>query len=166
MKAICIVALLFAAPVWATKVYKCTGADGSVVFSQQPCSDDAEVVDTSAALKTGSGGSVQGVSDMAAMGKIDHECKMESLAVADRFAARRAGINREIQSTRASIGRTNNNLAGGNLRSGLENKIAQLQGTIQMINNEESAEQDRLRQRCEDRRREELERQRERDSKP
>ena len=40
-------------------VYKCVGADGSVVYSQKPCSADAakmQTIDTSGALRTGSGG--------------------------------------------------------------------------------------------------------------
>jgi hypothetical protein len=43
----------------ATVVYKCTNQDGSVVFSEEPCSADpakVETVDTSSALRTGSGG--------------------------------------------------------------------------------------------------------------
>lgn len=40
-------------------VYKCTGADGSVIFSESPCSTDpkkVQEIDTSGALRTGSGG--------------------------------------------------------------------------------------------------------------
>jgi hypothetical protein len=46
------------APRRAPVVYKCTGADGNVVFSDAPCpaTSKAQQVDTSAALRTGSGG--------------------------------------------------------------------------------------------------------------
>jgi len=57
-----------------TTVFKCTGADGSVVFSESPCSADpknVKEVDTSRALLTGSGGS-QG--DVAA-GLADDDCR-------------------------------------------------------------------------------------------
>jgi hypothetical protein len=40
-------------------VYKCTNADGSVVYSAEPCSNDpkkVQTIDTSPALRTGSGG--------------------------------------------------------------------------------------------------------------
>jgi hypothetical protein len=42
----------------APTVYKCTGADGNIVFSGAPCPDTykSQKVDTSAALRTGSGG--------------------------------------------------------------------------------------------------------------
>jgi hypothetical protein len=42
-----------------TTVFKCTGADGSVVFSEAPCSADpnkVQEIDTSRSLLTGSGG--------------------------------------------------------------------------------------------------------------
>jgi hypothetical protein len=42
-----------------TTVYKCKNADGSVVYSHDPCSSDPnkmETLDTSGALRTGSGG--------------------------------------------------------------------------------------------------------------
>lgn len=166
MRAMTLAALLLAAPAFGQTVYKCKGEDGVPVFSQRPCGADAQEVDTSAALKTGSGGNVQGVSDMAAMGKIDHECRMEALAIGDRYAARRWSVQREIASTQQLIGRTNNNLAGANLQAGLESKVAQLHGTIQMINAEEAAEHDRLTQRCNERRQAERDRQRERDNNP
>jgi hypothetical protein len=47
------------APHTNTTVYKCTAADGSVAFSGTPCADahsTQKVVDTSAALRAGSGG--------------------------------------------------------------------------------------------------------------
>lgn len=46
------------APSRAPVVYKCTGADGNVAFSDAPCpaASKAQQVDTSAALHTGSGG--------------------------------------------------------------------------------------------------------------
>jgi len=40
-------------------VYKCTNADGSVIYAQDPCSSDPkkmQTLDTSGALRTGSGG--------------------------------------------------------------------------------------------------------------
>lgn len=47
------------APRRNTTVYKCTGADGSVVYADAPCSADphkVQEIDTSSALRTGSGG--------------------------------------------------------------------------------------------------------------
>ena len=54
-------------------VYKCTAADGSMTFSDQPCSADAkkvQQVDTSGALRTGSGGHVGEIADSVA----DSDC--------------------------------------------------------------------------------------------
>ncbi len=55
-------------------VYKCAGADGSVVFSEKPCSNDpkkVQEIDTSGALKTGSGGHLRDI----AAGVADTDCR-------------------------------------------------------------------------------------------
>jgi hypothetical protein len=55
-------------------VYKCAGADGSVVFSENPCSNDpkkVQEIDTSGALKTGSGGHLRDI----AAGVADSDCR-------------------------------------------------------------------------------------------
>jgi hypothetical protein len=79
-----------------TTVFKCSGADGSVIFSESPCSADpskVQEVDTSRALLTGSGG---GQGDVAA-GLADDECRR--LAHRSAFATVDADIetsNRHI----------------------------------------------------------------------
>jgi len=55
-------------------VYKCAGADGSVIFSQNPCSTDpkkVQEIDTSSALVTGSGGHLRDVAASVA----DNDCR-------------------------------------------------------------------------------------------
>jgi len=55
-------------------VYKCAGADGSVVFSQNPCSTDpkkVQEIDTSGALMKGSGGHLRDI----AAGVADSDCR-------------------------------------------------------------------------------------------
>lgn len=55
-------------------VYKCTGADGTIIFSESPCSTDpkkVQEVDTSGALKTGSGGHLRDI----AAGVADTDCR-------------------------------------------------------------------------------------------
>ena len=50
-------------------VYKCAAADGSVTFSDKPCSTDPkkiQQIDTSGALRTGSGGHVGEIADSVA----------------------------------------------------------------------------------------------------
>jgi len=54
--------------------YKCVGADGTVIFSERPCSTDpkkVQEIDTSAALKTGSGGHQRDI----AAGVADSNCR-------------------------------------------------------------------------------------------
>jgi hypothetical protein len=55
-------------------VYKCTGADGTIIFSDSPCSTDpkkVQEVDTSSALVTGSGGHQRDI----AAGVADTDCR-------------------------------------------------------------------------------------------
>jgi hypothetical protein len=55
-------------------VYKCAGKDGSVIFSENPCSTDpkkVQEIDTSGALKTGSGGHLRDI----AAGVADSDCR-------------------------------------------------------------------------------------------
>ena len=55
-------------------VYTCMGADGTVIFSQTPCSTDPKKVkeiDTSGALRTGSGGHLREI----AAGVADNDCR-------------------------------------------------------------------------------------------
>ena len=55
-------------------VYKCAGADGSVIYSQSPCSTDpkkVQEIDTSGALVTGSGGHLRDI----AAGVADSDCR-------------------------------------------------------------------------------------------
>jgi hypothetical protein len=55
-------------------VYKCAGKDGSVIFSQNPCSTDpkkVQEIDTSSALMTGSGGHLRDI----AAGVADTDCR-------------------------------------------------------------------------------------------
>ena len=55
-------------------VYKCSGADGSVIFSENPCSTDpkkVQEIDTSGALMKGSGGHLRDI----AAGVADSDCR-------------------------------------------------------------------------------------------
>lgn len=55
-------------------VYKCAGADGSVIYSQESCSSDpkkVQLIDTTGALRSGSGGH----QDEIAAGVADSDCR-------------------------------------------------------------------------------------------
>jgi len=58
-------------------VNKCTGADGSVIFSDKPCPESAKTqkVDTSAALRTGGGGH----NDVIASTVADTDCRRTAM---------------------------------------------------------------------------------------
>ena len=91
--------LLFAAPVFAqsdavsgppparntTTVYKCVNADGSVVFAETPCAADpakVQTIDTSGALKHGSGGNQAEIAASVA----DSDCRERAYATSHHSA--------------------------------------------------------------------------------
>lgn len=75
--------------------YKCVNADGSVTYSQDPCSSDpkkVQTVDTSRALRTGSGGSQAEIADSVA----DSDCRARAYNTTHGESDRIAESNRHI----------------------------------------------------------------------
>lgn len=75
--------------------YKCVNADGSVTYSQDPCSSDpkkVQTVDTSRALRTGSGGSQAEIADSVA----DSDCRAKAFSTTHGESDRIAESNRHI----------------------------------------------------------------------
>ena len=78
-----------------TVAYKCTNADGSVIYSEQPCSQDpkkVQTIDTSSALRTGSGG----YQDEIASSVADNDCREQAYKSAHAGEAQVAESNRHI----------------------------------------------------------------------
>lgn len=89
--------LLFSDTAPAQQVFRCTDARGNPVFSQSPCSADPgkmEVVDTSRALKTGSGGLA------AAPG--EDACAKREREITENYATDNAKLDRQIAELRTS----------------------------------------------------------------
>lgn len=155
--------VLLGLPASGQTVFKCTDEKGRPVFTQQPCADDAEVIDTSAALKTGSGGHVQGVSDYAKLGQLRHECQQQAAAISNGFAARRSTINAEIRVTRYNISRAANNRAGASWSAGLESKLGSLMVALEESRSDERRALAEHRDQCREKEQAEKDRQDERD---
>lgn len=82
-------------------VFKCKDKAGGVIFSPQPCGKDAKTVDTSRALLTGTSPNIQGVSDRAAMSRIDGDCSGRERAINDQADSEVKAADSEI----ANLGR-------------------------------------------------------------
>jgi hypothetical protein len=78
-------------------VFKCRDKAGGVVFSPQPCGKDAKAVDTSRALLSGTSPNIQGVSDRAAMSRIDGDCSNRERAINDQTDNEVSAANTEIE---------------------------------------------------------------------
>lgn len=89
----CLLLCLLASTAAAQQVYKCKDASGNPVFSQSPCSTDpaaVEMVDTSRALKTGSGGPAADSS-----GDAD-SCAAREREITEQYAAANAKLEQQI----------------------------------------------------------------------
>lgn len=135
----------------AQSVYKCVDARGTTVFSQRPCADDpakVETVDTSRALKTGSGGAVAEQSEFAQMNQLRRRCDDRLRAVQDRYGRDYGRIEREISSLEARSDRASNNLAGATWESGMRSQIAGLMTERGALRTAEAQELSSVREQC------------------
>lgn len=142
----------------APTVYKCTKGD-TVVFSPTPCGLEAVQVDTSRALRAGDAPHVQEVSDGAALARIASDCRMEKLAIGDRYQAQYRTVEQEIRGYEAEMQRSRNNFAGATRDTGLREQISgarQRLSDLQRAERQERAESART---CTEREREERQRQ-------
>ncbi len=108
--------LVSGAAVAGTTVYKCTKPDGSVVFTETSCGNNAKEVDTSSALRTGTSPNVQGVSDRAAMAEIDSDCAARDRNIRD-------ASDRDLNVLQHDMRRSANNLAGATRDTGIRSQI-------------------------------------------
>lgn len=148
----------------APAVYKCVGPNGTVVFSQLPCGKDAKAVDTSGALRTGTSPNVEGVSDYAAMGRIDSDCRMRELEIDKQYQGELADVDRRIARLHAAMRTSMNNLAGATRNNGIQAEIASLNDSRSSILERERADRADLRSTCDERRAAERQRQVDRDA--
>jgi len=144
--------MILAASSPSQSVYKCMQG-GTTVFSQKPCADDPakmETVDTSRSLRTGTGGSIAELGEMAAISDLRLKCSQHIGAVATRYRNQYGTIAAQISGLERTIARANNNLAGATMESGLRQQIAGLvteRGTLRAAESAEStAERERCRQ--------------------
>lgn len=121
--------LAFAMPAIAGEVYKCQKGE-TIVFSEVPCAPNAEKVDTSRSLRTGSGGeeAVQQISDSVE----DARCRRDAESrTTGASASRIAGLQQEKDALELRTRYARNNLAGATWESGLRQQIGAIETSIQ-----------------------------------
>ncbi|MFO1493316.1 MAG: DUF4124 domain-containing protein [Lysobacterales bacterium] len=142
---------LVASPALGQKVYKCTDEGGTVVFSQRPCADDPkqmETVDTSRALRTGSGGSVAEQGEFADLNAVRRACAERMNAITSRYDGQRRRITADIAALERQAATANNNLAGATYDSGIRQQIAGLTSERGALQQAEATERTAERERC------------------
>jgi hypothetical protein len=112
-------------------VYKCTNADGSVIYAQEPCSSDPkkmQTLDTSGALRTGSGGHRNEIADSVA----DSDCR-DNAYNSSRVSADRITVSNEHIATyrqQLEVLQSDANYGGGTADPAMRKAIDDLDGAI------------------------------------
>jgi hypothetical protein len=112
-------------------VYKCTNADGSVIYAQEPCSSDPkkmQTLDTSGALRTGSGGHQNEIADSVA----DSDCR-DTAYNSSRVSADRITVSNEHIATyrqQLEVLQSDANYGGGTADPAMRKAIDDLDGAI------------------------------------
>lgn len=107
-------------------VFKCTDANGVVVFSQQPCGKDAKAVDTSAALRVPSdiGASMtEALSRSVDRSQLEIDCANRQSAVIDGSSGELRSTDAEIAYLHRYQNGTPNNAAGAARDAQAETRI-------------------------------------------
>jgi hypothetical protein len=112
-------------------VYKCTNADGSVVYAQDPCSRDPkkmQTLDTSGALRTGSGGH----QDEIAASVADSDCRDNAYKSSRVSADRITESNEHIATYRQQreVMQSDANYGGGTADPAMRKAIDDLDSAI------------------------------------
>lgn len=133
--------IALAASTNAATIYKCTDANGSLVFSQNPCAADAEVLDVE--VKS-SGIDVVGEGDFS---RVDagNNARARDRAIADRRLAIRSLENQrdtKISELKRQQGYANNNQAGATYRQSI---AIEMQAVGEDYNSRIQAERDAIR---------------------
>jgi len=130
------VALLFSP--WASaQVFKCKGANGETVYSQDPCSAGAAPMklrsnraSTESAGEAANRAAVYQTTELADAGIAERNClSSEQSRIYGPVNARGQDASRQIASLNRQLAGARNNLAGATYASGLRAQIASLQQT-------------------------------------
>lgn len=105
----------------AQKVYKCTDANGTTVFSKYECGKDAKEIDTTAANKHGQ------VADAVRDISVEASCRGAVDAAYAQYAGQITQAQNEIDDEYRSMRYSRNNLAGATRDNAISQRIAALE---------------------------------------
>ncbi len=144
------------------QVYKCKGPGGETVYSQQPCSPQAEAVNvrTNKAASTTAGEAenrkaVFRSTDLSDAAIAERNCLASARSsIYPQLDSRLSEYQRQMARLNADAALARNNLAGATYQAGIRSQYAGLQQTIVSERQAADASMSRERQRCADERRE------------
>lgn len=146
----------------AAQVYKCKGANGEAVYSQQACGSQAEEmkvrsskVPTANAGEAATRAAVYRSTDLSDAAIAERNClSSANSSIYQPVNSRISGYQRQIGELNAAAARARNNLAGATYEAGIRTQLAGLQQTIASERQAADASMNLARQRCADDRRE------------
>jgi len=160
--ALFLMVLLCCASASAQTVYKCTDERGTVVFSQRPCAQDpnsVQTVDVSRSMKTGSGGSVAEQGEFAKMNEVRRRCEARTKAVTQRYAESFDRLAAEITVLEARMSAASDTAADATREAAVRQQISGLVAERGTLKSAEVQEQADNRKQCRDEERDEADRQ-------
>ena len=148
---ILILALTLPTTLAAQTVYKCTEANGTVVYSERPCATDpaqVETIDTSPSLLTGSGGSISEQGEFAQMNTVRRNCDSRVESIASRYADQYRRIAKELADVEQRATSTDYRMRGSTYQSTLRSQVESLERERDALQADESEELAAAEKRC------------------
>lgn len=145
-----------------TKIYKCVGANGTVVFSQNECGKDASVVeirDHSRPAQSSGNDALQAIADRATLSGLETDCSAKNTSINANFDARIEDVHRQIARLREDMEYSRNNLAGATRDTGIQTQISGLETRLASLETARDAQIASAQASCDQRRDAEIARQ-------
>lgn len=150
------VALLAAAPWASAQVYKCKGASGETVYSQDPCGKGAESVKlrsnraaTETAGEAANRSAVYRTTELSDAGIAERNClQSEQSRIYGPLDARAQATSRQIADLNRQLAAASGSLAGATADAGIRAQISSLQQSLSAERSAADSQMSSARDRC------------------
>jgi hypothetical protein len=149
-------ALLLVAPLVSAQVYKCKGASGETIYTQNACAAGAEPMK----LRSNRAAS-ESVGELANRTAVYRTTEMNDAGIAERnclqsehsriygpFESRSQAVNRQVADLNRQLAAASSNLAGATSESGIRAQISSLQQSLSSERTSADSQMSTARERC------------------
>jgi len=156
LKVVLGIALLAAAPWASAQVYKCKGASGETVYSQDPCGKGAEPVKlrsnraaTETAGEAANRSAVYRTTELTDAGIAERNClQSEQSRIYGPLDARAQAANRQVADLNRQLAGASGSLAGATADAGIRAQISSLQQSLSAERSAADGQMSAARDRC------------------